>query len=310
MRVARTSTRQIDPNGPILLWDQERGRDRRGLVVVTRSCANRECTCSSVGIIGYSVDGALSGVESEGDRTKFSYASEDHAPATLCLQAWVDVHTGAVTFGKGEAEPQDPKALALLQRELDAPILEELARRHWAAKHWEIKPVRWRSVDWSGWQVGDLVPWGEVFGEVRQDVYVHEGRTFLAIEMYCIVPSCDCDDVLVEFAEFAGQEAHVVGTVHARPPSGRACEVDVEGVPEALILALWSQFLRRHRGAEALRARRARIRAEGRHIVEHAARSAAVAPTVAASANTTPRAGRNDPCPCGSGKKYKRCHGA
>jgi len=21
-------------------------------------------------------------------------------------------------------------------------------------------------------------------------------------------------------------------------------------------------------------------------------------------------AGRNDPCPCGSGKKYKRCHGA
>jgi preprotein translocase subunit SecA len=23
-----------------------------------------------------------------------------------------------------------------------------------------------------------------------------------------------------------------------------------------------------------------------------------------------PRVGRNDPCPCGSGKKYKKCHGA
>jgi len=23
-----------------------------------------------------------------------------------------------------------------------------------------------------------------------------------------------------------------------------------------------------------------------------------------------PRVGRNDPCPCGSGKKYKNCHGA
>jgi len=22
------------------------------------------------------------------------------------------------------------------------------------------------------------------------------------------------------------------------------------------------------------------------------------------------KAGRNDPCPCGSGKKYKKCHGA
>lgn len=26
--------------------------------------------------------------------------------------------------------------------------------------------------------------------------------------------------------------------------------------------------------------------------------------------NTEPRVGRNEPCPCGSGKKYKRCHGA
>jgi SEC-C motif-containing protein len=25
---------------------------------------------------------------------------------------------------------------------------------------------------------------------------------------------------------------------------------------------------------------------------------------------TEPRVGRNDPCPCGSGKKYKKCHGA
>lgn len=26
--------------------------------------------------------------------------------------------------------------------------------------------------------------------------------------------------------------------------------------------------------------------------------------------NNEPRVGRNEPCPCGSGKKYKRCHGA
>ncbi|NDH80352.1 MAG: hypothetical protein EBY70_09010, partial [Burkholderiaceae bacterium] len=27
------------------------------------------------------------------------------------------------------------------------------------------------------------------------------------------------------------------------------------------------------------------------------------------SAADVPRVGRNDPCPCGSGKKYKHCHG-
>jgi preprotein translocase subunit SecA len=28
------------------------------------------------------------------------------------------------------------------------------------------------------------------------------------------------------------------------------------------------------------------------------------------AARQGPRVGRNDPCPCGSGKKYKKCHGA
>jgi preprotein translocase subunit SecA len=25
---------------------------------------------------------------------------------------------------------------------------------------------------------------------------------------------------------------------------------------------------------------------------------------------SAPKVGRNDPCPCGSGRKYKKCHGA
>ena len=30
---------------------------------------------------------------------------------------------------------------------------------------------------------------------------------------------------------------------------------------------------------------------------------------VAQTENAVPKVGRNDPCPCGSGKKYKHCHG-
>jgi len=29
-----------------------------------------------------------------------------------------------------------------------------------------------------------------------------------------------------------------------------------------------------------------------------------------AGGGAVPEVGRNDPCPCGSGKKYKKCHGA
>ena len=34
------------------------------------------------------------------------------------------------------------------------------------------------------------------------------------------------------------------------------------------------------------------------------------APIGAAAANPYAGVGRNAPCPCGSGKKFKRCHGA
>jgi preprotein translocase subunit SecA len=42
---------------------------------------------------------------------------------------------------------------------------------------------------------------------------------------------------------------------------------------------------------------------------ESTARQSAVAVAAAAAAGGVPRVGRNDPCPCGSGKKYKQCHG-
>ena len=38
--------------------------------------------------------------------------------------------------------------------------------------------------------------------------------------------------------------------------------------------------------------------------------SAATMPPVKTVRRDEPKVGRNDPCPCGSGKKYKKCHGA
>jgi preprotein translocase subunit SecA len=55
-----------------------------------------------------------------------------------------------------------------------------------------------------------------------------------------------------------------------------------------------------------------RRRQEQRKIFESASRSAAgeAAKSVKQVTRTTAKVGRNDPCPCGSGKKYKKCHGA
>ena len=42
---------------------------------------------------------------------------------------------------------------------------------------------------------------------------------------------------------------------------------------------------------------------------EHESASAEAAPAAPAPQRAGPKVGRNDPCPCGSGKKYKQCHG-
>ncbi|TAM97584.1 MAG: preprotein translocase subunit SecA, partial [Rhodanobacteraceae bacterium] len=49
--------------------------------------------------------------------------------------------------------------------------------------------------------------------------------------------------------------------------------------------------------------------AEGGH-AQQAVEGAAVVATAAPVVRAGPKIGRNDPCPCGSGKKYKHCHGA
>ncbi len=49
---------------------------------------------------------------------------------------------------------------------------------------------------------------------------------------------------------------------------------------------------------------------EAETVPEAAARAMAAGGAAAASGAAMPRVGRNDPCPCGSGKKYKQCHGA
>jgi preprotein translocase subunit SecA len=45
-----------------------------------------------------------------------------------------------------------------------------------------------------------------------------------------------------------------------------------------------------------------------RKAAEQAGRSSA--PSIQTIRNNGPKIGRNDACPCGSGKKYKNCHGA
>lgn len=90
----------------------------------------------------------------------------------------------------------------------------------------------------------------------------------------------------------------------------------------ALLQADFAQFapsILRQQDVENLQTNEAEIEAEFRDtgVTREAQREAAASNPVVMSADTpsaqapitTEKVGRNDPCPCGSGKKYKKCHG-
>jgi preprotein translocase subunit SecA len=66
-----------------------------------------------------------------------------------------------------------------------------------------------------------------------------------------------------------------------------------------------TERLQRQMAQRARQAIEGRATAEGK--VDEEAAAAARQPVVRPAG---PKVGRNDPCPCGSGKKYKKCHGA
>ena len=62
---------------------------------------------------------------------------------------------------------------------------------------------------------------------------------------------------------------------------------------------------------EAAKIEEARRQAEAnmKMTMSHASASGDEALSEEESSEAVPRVGRNEPCPCGSGKKYKHCHG-
>ena len=66
----------------------------------------------------------------------------------------------------------------------------------------------------------------------------------------------------------------------------------------------------RRRGRSYLRDPQAEIGWWAGYHEEPARTKQRTAPTTGTVVRDTPKVGRNDPCPCGSGRKYKKCHGA
>jgi hypothetical protein len=191
------------------------------------------------------------------------------------------------------AQP-DVKAVA---DRLDDDVLDAIARV-WHLGKGDEPPAEpgagGAEIEVEGWRSGNLVVWDDARPSLRVDAYVLEDRIFEAIEIYCVKPECACGELIVDFGPVVPRGA---------PHPGH---VEIDGTEATLhpdherhrvrLTELWTAYCRRHADHRERFARRS--------ATMHGLAGQIVA------APPTPKVGRNAPCPCGSGHKFKQCCGA
>jgi hypothetical protein len=250
------------------------------------------------------------GVTFEGGCFKIDFDNHPDLFKRLSMvELTVNVDTGAIAFWyDAEPEHKNEELLEKFRRSLDKENLTTL-RNAFTRGREAVDEERWRSADWSDLSDETMVPWFEAFPGGEDTVFEYGGKRYEVIDHYCIEPGCPCREVMVAFAEITeGEEKPAVVEVGALRLDIRRWRVR-EKIPRRLseetILELWKVCRREIPDInEKLAARFKRMRRFG---------AVVLGPQPAAaeeeSGEDAPPVGRNDPCPCGSGKKYKKCCG-
>lgn len=245
----------------------------------------------------------------------------------------VDVGTGRLDFLDPQAGVLHEAVKTELEELVRTPGAIDLLRAHYVAVRRYGEEHNFEYEDWTKVKPGEVVPWQALYprdgvemlpmlkeekaaqalkeGEVAPE-YGEEDIAFRIgfSDAYCVDPRCDCQRVhWTVFGMAPGdrdavrQLGNVVYDLRKHQP---AVQATAQGVDADQLLYTVLAALQTFPGlidAHADRYRRIR-----QLIIPIAQRQKQLDEKVRQDARRA--VGRNDPCPCGSGKKYKKCHGA
>ena len=239
-------------------------------------------------------------------------------PRTLCL----DLRSQQVTENRNRMAPADLALARELAASLGPGQWRELRRLFITAKRHMMESRDLTALDvlfpletdLEGAMVGytDIFHWAENLRFEAND------ERWMVDDLYCVQPGCTCHDAVVLFYPVgAAEERLETEESPTTPPTvqpAAAVRFDlrrgtarVEPDPPAepsVALGLMKALERSHPDVKSLFTERRRILRSlySRHLRRTESRHRPTTPP-------KPKVGRNDPCPCGSGKKYKRCCG-
>lgn len=245
------------------------------------------------------------------------------APMESVREFWLDVWDRSVCL-----TPElkaDPKSAALakgVQARLSDVAWEGLYRWFRTEKPVVIQKTEVAEMDATNLPDalgGQMIGFTDVFPRGLALEFSYEQQLWAADEQYCVQPGCDCKETILTFLQYqdaAGREfvrrpklpslrynyhSEAVSAVK----SGSAGMPDPRQLLAALKTAhskLNEQLELRHLIMQSLYIR-SRL-AETASVLNSLANASTAAARPAAK-----RVGRNEPCPCGSGKKFKKCCG-
>lgn len=298
-----------------------------------KTCPAQKCDCRKALIVATDA-----GHEALLAHRKLAHEVEDQgwAAQTARLEAagvdhfYLDIDSTAVYRLQDNRRTDvsgDPRVAAFARR-IDGELLEEIGRLWRRGKGWqdlEERMLQAKEIVMRGWKRGRMVSWDDLQMDVRQDLYLLDGRAYEAQELYCPVPDCTCGEVYIDFE--TGRRLTSIGHVETSL-SGASPALKPKSRHAIQLQQLWAAYQQRHPDYPARLARRyavvkklgARFVAPQSQRARPVARAAQRSPapvTSQAAAQGTPiaptqasKVGRNDPCPCGSGRKFKKCCGA
>lgn len=202
------------------------------------------------------------------------------------------IPAGAAFPMEGEGEPSDRAEAAA--RSIPGAILDELHERWLKSRTTGSRSKRGPMP--TKWRPGDMLSWGQMFPDERDDLYLDDEGWIGLSETFCVNPACDCSDVVLSVHADRGEGWSALGRIRVDYRTGSIADPLAPELADAV--ARWKA-----------RYPDWRIRLANRHAT---AKRVGARLLLEAPAERLPdrAVSRNADCPCGSGKKYKRCCGA
>ena len=216
----------------------------------------------------------------------------------------------------------DPNARALanaVAAEIGDEEWDRLRRRYWVLKQYWTEHSDLEQVDISfppDVLDGTLVSYYHLFRFARRVEFTHAQETWVFDDQYCLNPRCPCQQAALTFICVSkAPERHPIQPTRALYydyKDGKISQVETEvdaqySLPELL------ETLKKARGdLDSLLANRHVLLKHlcSRDSQRKKTEAKQARQTIHTIPSPTPKIGRNDPCPCGSRKKWKRCCGA